>query len=377
MLLLALIGLFTSCYLAFSHYRNYTDIGYSSFCALSKAINCDTVSQSPWSILLGVPVAIWGIAAYLTFLIIALPPSLKKQASNLYLWDFLFILALLYSMADISFAYISAIKIKAYCIMCFLSYAVTLGLLFSTWIIRRRFNKHSLFFGLRKSFTELRKNRFISIPLCLTILLFGILAFTLPKYWIYTYPEPAKQLTTGITASGNPWIGAKNPTITIEEFTDYQCFQCSKIHLLLRNLVNQYPTTLRLVHRQYPMDDKFNTVLVKKPFHVGSGQLALLAIATEKQGKFWKANDALYSIARQGVTEFNIAKFAKKLGVDPVQLKQDMYSKETVKILEEDIRRGLKNEIIGTPSFIIDGKMYAGQLPAEILLQLEESDDRK
>jgi hypothetical protein len=42
--IIALIGLFDSLYLSISHYRNYVDIGYQSFCAISKAINCDTVA---------------------------------------------------------------------------------------------------------------------------------------------------------------------------------------------------------------------------------------------------------------------------------------------------------------------------------------------
>jgi len=47
---LAMAGLAVSVYLTVSHYRVYTDISYSSFCAISKAINCDTVSQSSYSI---------------------------------------------------------------------------------------------------------------------------------------------------------------------------------------------------------------------------------------------------------------------------------------------------------------------------------------
>jgi len=47
--ILAMAGLANSIYLAVSHYRVYTDIFYSSFCAISKAINCDTVSQSIYS----------------------------------------------------------------------------------------------------------------------------------------------------------------------------------------------------------------------------------------------------------------------------------------------------------------------------------------
>ena len=53
-LALAIAGIINSVYLAISHYRNYTDIGYESFCAISRAINCDTVSQSPYAIFLRV-----------------------------------------------------------------------------------------------------------------------------------------------------------------------------------------------------------------------------------------------------------------------------------------------------------------------------------
>jgi uncharacterized membrane protein len=62
---LIIAGLANATYLSISHYRVYTDIGYRSFCAISKAINCDTVSQSPYSIFLGLPVPIWGIIGYL------------------------------------------------------------------------------------------------------------------------------------------------------------------------------------------------------------------------------------------------------------------------------------------------------------------------
>jgi uncharacterized membrane protein/protein-disulfide isomerase len=369
--LLTIVGMFASFYLALSHYKNFTDITYSSFCAISKTINCDTVSQSIWSIFFGIPLAIWGVFAYFLFLVITIP-ALRNIQKQRYLWDLLFILALCYSFFDIYFGYIAAIKIHSYCIMCLLSYAVTLSLLFITWIIRRRFNSHSLVFGLHNSISTIRSNKPLVITLCLLILCLGSLKLVLPTYWIFEYPSLSEETTTGITEDGTPWMGAITPKITINEFTDYQCFQCSKVHLTLRLLISQHPDTLRLVHHQYPMDDKFNTVLVKEPFHVGSGNLALLAIAAGEQNKFWETNDALYSIARQGIEEFNINKFAKKLGLDSVRLKQNMYSKRTIKILEEDIRMGLKNQIIGTPSFIINGKTYAGHLPSEILKEISQ-----
>lgn len=369
--LLAAIGLFASLYLGLSHYRNYTDMSYSSFCAISKAINCDTVSQSSWSILLGIPLALWGVFAYTLVFIISLPAQINTKERR-YLWDLLFFLALLFSLADVYFGYIKIFKIHAYCLVCLLSYGVSLGLLFSTWIIRRRFNNHSLIKGLIESLSFLKKDKLLVISTLVLLFLFGSLKIYIPTYWIFEYPALKNNIQTGITEDGRQWIGAVQPSIVIKEFTDYQCFQCSKMHLILRQLVNEHPDTVRLIHYHYPMDDKFNTVLVKDPFHTGSGALALLAIAAGKQDKYWQANDALYSIARQGIEEFNINKFAKKLHVDSEQLKRDMYSQSTLKELESDIRTGLKNQIIGTPSFIVNGHVYAGHLPPTVFNEISK-----
>ncbi|MCI5119290.1 MAG: vitamin K epoxide reductase, partial [Candidatus Electrothrix sp. LOE1_4_5] len=64
-LFFATAGLLIALYSAHSHYQNYTDPLYSSFCAISKSINCDTVAQSPWSIMFNIPVAWWGVLFYL------------------------------------------------------------------------------------------------------------------------------------------------------------------------------------------------------------------------------------------------------------------------------------------------------------------------
>ena len=70
-----------------------------------------------------------------------------------------------------------------------------------------------------------------------------------------------------------------------KEFTDYLCFQCRKMHYYLRDLVARYPDKIRLVHRNYPMDHEFNP-MVKEPFHVGAGKMALLAIHAAASGSF-------------------------------------------------------------------------------------------
>ena len=127
---LAASGLANSIYLSTSHYRVYTDIAYSSFCAISKAINCDTVSQSSYSIFLGVPVPVWGIIGY-TFFLLFLPLAWKKEANKKRIWPILFFISSIFSIYSVILAVISAYYIHSYCIMCILSF----GLSFSCYII--------------------------------------------------------------------------------------------------------------------------------------------------------------------------------------------------------------------------------------------------
>lgn len=366
---LALAGLVDSLYLAISHYRNYTDILYSSFCAISDAINCDTVSQSSWSIFLGIPIAWWGAMAYGLVIAISVP-ALKNTSERRMHWYVLFWLSFIYSLAAIAFGYVSAVKINAYCVLCLLSYVISFGLLFSSWIICRRFNSDSFFTGLKQGIASIFKNIVVMSSILVLFVLFTCVKVFLPHYWLYELPPSSENIARGFTEDNHPWIGSTHPSVVIEEFSDYQCFQCSKTHLILRILMNQYPDKIKLIHHHYPLDNKFNPMLIKAQIHEGSGQMALLALAAGKQDKFWQANDFLYSIARKQLRALHIDEFADKLGLNATQLRNDMNAKDTLKILEEDISEGLKNKMLGTPSFLIDGKVYLGTIPQDVLEKL-------
>ena len=83
-LALCLAGLLLSIYLAVSHHRVHTDIGFQGFCALSKSINCDTVSQSPYSILGPLPVAVWGVAGYGSFCCCSFSRHFHRPGAGVY-----------------------------------------------------------------------------------------------------------------------------------------------------------------------------------------------------------------------------------------------------------------------------------------------------
>ncbi len=363
-LLIALIGLAAAGYLSASHYRVYTDLGYKSFCAVSKAINCDTVSQSTYSIFLQAPVPVWGVFGYAVFLF-NLIVSRFSDLPRKRLWPTLTVIALCYSFYSVILAYISILHIKSYCIMCMLSHAVNLTLLFMSWLVYRRFGESSIFAGLKEDVRWLLTIRNKSIvSLGVILILAGMIATLFPAYWEKTEFPSLTAVAKGVTTDGHPWIGAREPQLVITEFTDYQCFQCRKMHNYLRQLVVRYPHKLRLVHRHFPMDHTINPI-VKEPYHVGSAKMALMAIFASEKGKFWELNDKLFNMDTQGGL-FNIRKIAKSVGLDVYELAASVGNSRYQFVLKKDLKTGISLGIDGTPGYLVDDEIYTGHLPATV-----------
>ena len=362
---LTLLGLAVSIYLSISHYRVYTDIAYSSFCAISYAINCDTVSQSAYSIFMGLPVPVWGIIGY-TFFLLLLVPIRSDRTTKARIWTLLGLIALVFSLYSIILAFVSTFYIHTYCILCILTYAINLMLLFYTWLIRKRFSTGKIVAGIKMDILFLLSKKIERIAL-FTPFVIGVLLVIIfyPAYWNLTPPPLSPDTPKGIIADGHPWIGAKNPKLVITEFADYQCFQCNKMHFYLRHLIEKYPDKIRLIHRHFPMDHRFNPI-VEKPLHVRAGGLAMLAIYAAQRGKFWEMNDLLFDIARQP-EEIRLEFVAQKVGLAHADLLNALKDRDIVKKLVLEIQQALKIGISGTPGFLINQKLYFGQIPADII----------
>ena len=374
-LLFATAGLLISLYSAHSHYQNYTDPLYSSFCAISQAINCDTVAQSPWSIMFGIPVAWWGVLFYLFFLLVLLTENKYSLAA----WRGWLLVMFISSAVTLGLAGIAVWKIKSLCLVCLATYTVTFGLTYICWLGQRRC-REAIAKGADNVTAEfkpkdaLRNYSVAAGAFCICLLLlYGLM----PRYWLFSAAEASadiSRLAHGLTEDGHPWIGAEEPQLTITQFADYQCFQCGKIYFLLRNFLTAHPDTLRLVHRHYPLDHEVNPFVVPEPFHEGSGKLAKVAILAAMRDKFWQTNDLLYAIIRKNgdkIKTIPLKEIADKTGLDINELAAALTHPAVNARLYRDIREGMKLKITGTPAFLIEGQLYQGQIPAEILKKIE------
>jgi protein-disulfide isomerase len=93
--------------------------------------------------------------------------------------------------------------------------------------------------------------------------------------------------------------------------------------------------------------------------------MALAAIYSVSKGKFWEMNDLLFELAGNE-EELNLTKLASRTSLDSKGLAHAIYSQKMRQKLKIDIWTALKARMTGTPSYLIDGKVYQGQLPPEI-----------
>lgn len=87
---------------------------------------CDTVAQSPYALLFGIPLSVIGIFFYLAVILLAIFYFEAKQKIAMKIFSLLSVFGFL---ASVYFVYLQAFVIKAFCFYCILS-AVTSTTLF-------------------------------------------------------------------------------------------------------------------------------------------------------------------------------------------------------------------------------------------------------
>jgi protein-disulfide isomerase/uncharacterized membrane protein len=181
-------------------------------------------------------------------------------------------------------------------------------------------------------------------------------------------------ITMGRDPEGHHWIGAAKPSITIDEFTDYECPHCRKAHMRLRRLLAKHPGKVRINHRHFPLDQACNS-MIKTPFHQQACQLSFAAFCAGQQGRFWEMNDALFQNAQEvAAGSKQLMSLAESLQLDMDAFECCLAGPEAAKAVASDVAAGLALEVQGTPAFVVDGKLYLGTIPESVLAPLKDQD---
>lgn len=177
-------------------------------------------------------------------------------------------------------------------------------------------------------------------------------------------PSAPRQIAAG---AADPYArGATNTTVTLEEFSDFQCPACGGLEPGLRKVVKDYTDRgVKLVFRNYPL-----------PMHRYAFFAARAAEAAGQQGKFWEMHDTLYdnqkewSDSMEPRVQFDA--YATRLGLDVQRFKADMEREDLTERIKADMQRGNTLNVRGTPTVYLNGReLMPGKLVTEEDLRRE------
>lgn len=124
---LAALGFAVSMELITVHVAANTDASTDSFCNINAAVSCDIVARSTYSVLLGLPVAVWGTFWYSFSLMLLCWASLIRPTRH-WLSATLVIATTFSEVFSLTLAAISLFWIKSLCIMCAASWVINIAM---------------------------------------------------------------------------------------------------------------------------------------------------------------------------------------------------------------------------------------------------------
>lgn len=368
--LLCFLGVAVSVELTKIHVSVHTDPGYRSVCAMSERVNCETVAFSPYSVFAGIPVCLWGLVGYLVMGGLALWGLGKRRLHPTWPLGLLLLLAAGSVLVAAVLAFISLTRIASVCLFCVSAYSINIALLAVT-IAAARQSRVRGWDLLRNDVKAIiaRPPVFASLGLGVALTV-GALAACVPPYWQTPGWSDLPKLPAGSAEQQPHWIGAREPLLTIVEYSDYQCPHCRAAHKSMRLLAGRYPQQVRLVHRHLPLDMACHPRL-RRPFHQHA---CLLAEATEcagLQGRFWEMNDAIFSsLETVKAADLDPVKLAVRLGLHRKAFQRCLTAHAMASRIAADINKGMAKNLRGTPSFVIGEQVFLGGIPPAQLERL-------
>ena len=388
LLAFAVLGLGASSWSSYVHYSLLTVPGYTSFCDMSGAISCTQAYLSQYGSLWGVPVALGGVIYFAIVLLIvgvAGQPSAKGR-ENVPAYVFALSTAALAFVLYLGWA--SIYKLNTVCLLCATTYVAVIAL----FIISAGATTFPMTSLPRRASTDI--GRLVRSPLGLASLAglaIGALAL-LNAFPREAHAAAAVQTSSSTaastTASTTPVAQAPGltdqqkadflkwyevqPRVTVPveldgakvlvvKFNDYQCPPCRQTFLEYKPLIEKYRATgqLKFVLKHFPLERECNAA-VKSDLHVAACEAAAAVVMAQSSGTADKLEEWF---------------FANQPSLTPDRVKEGAASVAGIKDFDAQYARVLTlvktdaglGALLGaksTPTFLINGRVIAGALPA-------------
>ena len=161
---------------------------------------------------------------------------------------------------------------------------------------------------------------------------------------VQTFITPPTPPAFNVATDDQPEKGNPNASVTVVEFTDYQCPSCAAAQPAVERLIKEYGDRVRFVVRDFPLQ-----------MHPDARKAAEAAEAAREQGKYWDFTSIMFR-NQSALKPEQLKQYAQVLGLDRAKFDSALETGRFADKVDRDMLDGQKLGISGTPSFFVNGR---------------------
>ena len=376
LLLFVLLGLGASVTSLYVQYRRLRDPTYSAFCNFSPRFNCETVYQSRFARVGGVPVALGEVIWFSLAFMLTLAADSKADVEESGTTAYLFLISIPTVSVVLFLAYASVFVVKALCIFCALTYLAVIGVFLVSGI-----SADAPLAGLsRRAVRDARALASRPFALGLT-LLFLAAAASAVAFFPRVVGDPTAATAAALAHQPTDfdlWFESQVRTpivvptgltqVLVVKFNDYQSPACAENYKIEGPILAKYEATdpgkVKLIQKDYPEERECNPYVTASVHEAAcEGAVAVRLAGLQRRGAAME--EWLYA-HQKGLTPATVRQAAKEIG--GVRDFDDEYPRVAA-LIRNDVDLGHELGVRGTPTFFINGVRIEGRLKSQVLDQ--------
>ena len=365
----ALLGVLVSAVALVVHQRLAAGAGYTSFCNLGGAFNCDLVLGSRYGTWLGVPVAAWAVAAFAVGVALAIPGAFLGRYGTLA--DVLLVGMVSGSLGTgLVLALVMAFVLRHVCLLCLATDAVII--LWGATVIPLvgqlppSLRRSAAWIGAAGALATIGGVSVAAIRTPNTFTDVAQIRVHEPKFYGW-YTGLKSRPFADLVGPASHSRGRMDAPVVILEFSDFECPFCAKASHALQDVLRDN-LDVRLVFRHFPLDSTCNGNL-RTPMHQDACLAALAAECAANQDQFWEYHDLLFDNQEQ-LDRTSLVGHAKALGLDVDAFYRCLDDSVVRTRVASDVDAAGTIGITSTPTMLINGRLVEGALDRR---QLEDA----
>src|SRR5437016_64083 len=167
--------------------------------------------------------------------------------------------------------------------------------------------------------------------------------------------DPLAENRAKIQMNDAPSLGDSKAAVTLVEYSDFECPVCRSLHDVLRGMLPNYASKVRLVFKDFPLEQ----------LHPWARTAAIAGRCAYQQdpNAFWKMYDFIYDhqeIISAANAWTKMVDYARQSGLDAEAFKGCMAGPEAAAAVNASHANGEQLEVNSTPTLFVNGRRMVG-----------------